>query len=75
MTTTTMVITMAMTVSMYGVLRFHFGGIADLRCHAGITSGCARVFGRRGMLAPRQHQRVNHALGALQTCQDRPADR
>lgn len=42
MTTTTMVITMAMTVSVYGVLRFHFGSIVDLLYRAGTTGGCAQ---------------------------------
>ena len=32
MSATTMVMTMAMAVSVYGVLRFHFGMILDLRC-------------------------------------------
>ena len=35
MSATTMVMTMAMTVSMYGVLRFHLGMILDLHGGAG----------------------------------------
>ena len=40
MSATTMVMTMAMAVSMYGVLRFHFGMILDLRC--GGAGDCAQ---------------------------------
>jgi hypothetical protein len=42
MTATKMVMTMAMAVSMYGVLRFHFGTMVDLRYRGGTTGDCAQ---------------------------------